>query len=253
MKQIDIIVLTSLSVCLIVAAYLLGTQRPNRIHTSLHRQVSSHLLPLSLPNHTDVVWVEMLSDNPRIMLFHHFLEAKECLDLINLADSRMVPSTVQADGLQQSRDRTSYSTNLEKKENELVTSVEKRCVMFSGYPYSNLEPLQVVRYHPGQFYKPHMDYFIPGKRGTTEALKRGGQRTITFFIYLNNLASDETGGATVFPQLRLKIKPRAGTALFFNNLLPDGKEDNRMLHGGEPPKQSVKYGMNAWFRQAPFH
>src|SRR5205085_1514242 len=137
-------------------------------------------------------------------------------------------------------------------ENKLVKDIEQRLVMFSGYPLSHLEPLQVVRYQPGQQYTGHYDYFVPGAQGTKEALSRGGQRTITYFIYLNDLPEDETGGATFFPKLQIKFKPKTGTAVYFSNVLPNGKEDSRMLHGGEPPMKSVKYGMNAWFRMKPF-
>jgi len=210
------------------------------------------LSTIRIPTSTSPIYVEMLADNPRVMLFHNFLSLEECQHLIALAEPRMARSTVQSKQLELSADRTSFTTNLLKRETDILKAIESRAVMFSGYPDTNLEPLQVVRYHPNQFYKPHYDYFVPGMKGTANALKRGGQRTITYFVYLNDLPPDEKGGATSFPKLGIKIRPKAGTAVYFNNLLPSGKEDDRLLHGGEPPEQSIKYGLNIWFRQGPF-
>jgi prolyl 4-hydroxylase len=214
-----------------------------------HKQISA----IRIPQLPDTVFVEMLSDNPRVMIFHNFLSPAECQQLIQLAEPRMAPSTVQLEKLATVPDRTSYTTNLLKHETDVVKQVESRAVMFANYPMDHLEPLQVVRYAPNQFYKPHFDYFEKGKRGTKEALARGGQRTVTMFVYLNTLPAEETGGSTIFPELKLRIKPKAGTAVYFMNITPDGQDDPRLLHGGEPPTMSTKYGLNIWFRQKPFH
>lgn len=213
-----------------------------------YKQVSA----LRIPQLPDTIFVEMLSDNPRVMIFHNFLSADECQHLIQLAEPRMAPSTVQLETLSTTPDRTSFTTNLQRHETPVVKQVESRAVMFANYPMENLEPLQVVRYHPNQFYRPHFDYFEKGKRGTKEALARGGQRTVTMFVYLNSLPVEETGGATVFPELNLRVKPKAGTAVYFLNVTPDGQEDSRLLHAGEAPKMSTKYGLNIWFRQRAF-
>ena len=213
-----------------------------------YKQVSA----LRIPQLQDTIFVEMLSDNPRVMIFHNFLSADECQHLIQLAEPRMAPSTVQLEKLETTPDRTSFTTNLKRHETDVVKQVESRAVMFANYPMENLEPLQVVRYQPNQFYRPHFDYFEKGKRGTKEALARGGQRTVTMFVYLNSLPAEETGGATIFPELNLRVKPKAGTAVYFLNVTPDGQEDPRLLHGGEAPKMSTKYGLNIWFRQRAF-
>ena len=40
-----------------------------------------------------------------------------------------------------------------------VMAVRRRISHFVGYPESALEPLQGVRYTPGQFYRPHHDFY----------------------------------------------------------------------------------------------
>ena len=81
-----------------------------------------------------------------------------------------------------------------------MTRVRERISAFSGYEDHHLEPLQVVRYHPGQKYDPHHDLFdicdFPQKP----------RRHLTFLIYLNDLP-DGAGGDTTFPRLHLSIKP----------------------------------------------
>ena len=60
-----------------------------------------------------------------------------------------------------------------------------------GYPDGNIEPLQAVRYHGGEFYRPHHDYY-----NSCETW-RSGNRHFTFLIYLNDV---EGGGETSFPR-----------------------------------------------------
>ena len=53
--------------------------------------------------------------------------------------------------------RTS-STALLPASDPIVRAVTERAAYVTGYPYSNVEPLQLVRYEPGQRYEPHFDY-----------------------------------------------------------------------------------------------
>lgn len=97
-----------------------------------------------------------------------------------------------------------------------------------------LEPLQAVRYLPGQYFAPHND---------------GYSRVRTIFIYLNDLPVDG-GGETCFPVLGLKITPRRGCAVMWENYIDfeSAKEDVRTTHQGLPPTAGVKFGLNVWFR-----
>lgn len=243
------LVLVTLAAAAMTIATLVATSKRRR-SVVLRKPLSSKIIPIQTQDTT--VWLELLSESPRVMMYHNLLSLPECQHLIELAEPRMARSTVQGKVLEKSNERTSFTTNLLKGETKTVDKIEQRLVTLSAQPRTNMEPLQVVRYHPGQFYRPHYDYFPTGKVGTAEALKRGGQRTVTFFIYLNDLPASERGGGTRFPKLNLTVRPRAGTALFFCNLRPDGSEDDLTFHGGDPPERSVKYGLNAWFRQQEF-
>ena len=67
-------------------------------------------------------------------------------------------------------------------------------------------------------------------------------------IYLNE---PEAGGETRFVDVDLTVKPRLGTALFWNNLLPSGEPNNFTRHQGMPVTAGTKVIITKWFRMAP--
>ena len=73
------------------------------------------------------------------------------------------------------------------------------------------------------------------------------------------LSTVEAGGGTAFPLLGIKSNSKAGDALFWNNLLSDGKTDFLSVHGGCPIVIGSKWVTNKWilhydnFRTTPCH
>lgn len=196
--------------------------------------------------------------SPEIAVVENLLSDAECAHIIELSKSRLARSHVlndtgSADDTSLSHDRTSSTTNLKKSEDAIITAIERRVAVMCALPLENMEPLQVVRYRVGELYKPHYDWFDPKRRGSAAAMRRGGQRTVTVFAYLNT-PDDATHCVTVFPNLNVRIEPRKGSAAVWHNLNRDGSGNTQTLHGGEPPvlKDSVKYGLNCWFRERPF-
>ena len=114
-------------------------------------------------------------------------------------------------------------------------------------PVENIEPIQMVRYNSGQFYKPHYDYLDWKLDIYKKQIKINGQREITFFVYLNDIP-EGVGGETYFPKLDKKIKGKKGDAVFWYNMKQNGNVDNRTLHGGNPITSGTKYGLNIWVR-----
>ena len=74
----------------------------------------------------------------------------------------------------------------------------------------------------------------------------GGQRTWTAMIYLNDV---EEGGATWFPQAGVRVAPKRGLLLAWNNMKPDGSPNIGTLHEGTPVVKGVKYIITKWFRE----
>jgi len=205
------------------------------------------------PDH--IITTSLLSNQPRMLLLRNFLTPDECDQVIQLGESLLLTrSTVQGPASNEiSAERTSYTLNFRRHHNALITALEQRATLFCPYPADHVENLQLVRYHPGQQYKHHYDFFVPGAPGTPVALQRGGQRHVTLFVYLNDLLPDDPGGHTDFPRLPLRLRPEKGLAVLWYNVDPvTRQEDFRTFHAGLPPQRSVKYGLNLWIRERPF-
>ena len=104
---------------------------------------------------------------------------------------------------------------------------------------------QVQKYDVGEQFKAHTDYFENVEYNNCH-LAKGGQRTWTFMVYLNDV---EEGGETNFPKLQLEFKPQQGKALIWNNLINNEKENVYTLHQGKPIIKGVKYIITKWYRE----
>jgi len=122
-------------------------------------------------------------------------------------------------------------------------------VDMTGAPLANAEHTVLLRYLPGQEYRPHRDYLPPSTPGNTNAPEAPGQRVNTVFCYLNDV---EEGGETSFPLQQIKIEPYRGRVVFFKNLLPNGQPDSTTLHAGMPVIRGEKWLATLWTRERRF-
>ncbi|MCW1402843.1 2OG-Fe(II) oxygenase [Novosphingobium sp. MW5] len=95
----------------------------------------------------------------------------------------------------------------------------------------------MLRYKPGQEYKPHYDFVRAADN----------QRTVTALVWLNE---GYDGGETAFLKTGLKVKGRKGDCLVFHNTLPDRSLDPLTEHAGLPVKRGTKLLYNRWIREA---
>jgi prolyl 4-hydroxylase len=185
-------------------------------------------------------------------LLQGFLTAAECRHVIGLADDKfsrsLVFDTVTGE-IREDPSRTSTSVMLKREQDAVVKRIEQRAAEAAGVPLDHLEPLQVVRYEPGQKFAAHHDYFGP------LLLKgdRAGDRLVTIFVYLNDLDALELGGGTRFHVPNKTVRPKEGCAALWYNMRrgSDGLPavDPSTLHSGEPLHMSTKYGINIWARE----
>ena len=149
----------------------------------------------------------------------------------------------------------------------VVDCVKERAASFQGLSLQRIEPLQVVRYELNGYYNDHFDWL--GDTCTSYWCQRMGDRSSSIFVYLE---ANCTGGETEFLKMSvpedlrgewcefvsceegggnstLRWKPKAGNAIFWENLDGGGCGIEEMKHAGLPVTAGSKIGLNIWTRQ----
>lgn len=183
------------------------------------------------------------TDKAEIFAIGGFLSPGECLRFIAMIDAVAQPSTLF--DIEGSRGfRTSYSGDFDPA-NPFVRAVSRRIDDLLGIDPACGETIQGQRYQPGQEFKPHNDWFHTDQPYWQDERRRGGQRSWTAMAFLNEV---EQGGETHFTEVGVKITPKPGALLVWNNALPDGTPNPATLHAGTPVVEGVKYVLTKWYR-----
>jgi prolyl 4-hydroxylase len=186
---------------------------------------------------------EPLSTSPQAWLLRNFLTANECEYLIDVCEPRFRPSLVVDPNTGR---HVPHPVRLSDgasfpwiSETPFIHALNLRIAAATETEVSAGEPLQVLRYRPGQEFKPHhdADYGDPNPR------------IWTMLVYLNE---DYTGGETEFVPSGLRVKGRKGDALLFRSINDNGQVDPSATHAGTPVKTGAKYIASRWIRQRTF-
>lgn len=194
-----------------------------------------------------VVGVSLSVESPALRVLENILSAQECDELIALAQPRLKRAlTVASDGSNQvDQRRTSEGMFFGLNELPLVARIEQRLSALLDIPVNHGEGLQILHYLPGQEYEPHFDWFDPDQPGYDTITAAGGQRIASVVMYLN---TPLRGGGTAFPELRLTVTARRGTAVYFAY---EGG-DQHSLHAGLPVQRGEKWIATKWLRERPY-
>ncbi|PLK26129.1 2OG-Fe(II) oxygenase [Novosphingobium sp. TH158] len=190
--------------------------------------------PQSLPDG------DVLSDSPQVTLYRGVFSPAECAYVLKIAEPGYQPSMVYNAQRQLVRDpiRSSDGSVLHWLiEDPAIHALNRRLASLAGLPPENGEAAQVLRYNPGQEYKPHHDFVRAAEN----------QRTMTALVWLND---GYDGGETAFLRTGLKVKGRKGDAVVFRNTQPDSSLDPMSEHAGMPVKRGTKLLYNRWIREA---
>lgn len=174
----------------------------------------------------------------RPVVLENMLTGEECEHIKKEALPQFRPSTVGGNHQVNTNIRQSETAWLDLND-PVVNSVVRKCLKHVDRPIENCEKLQVLRYRPGGFYKPHYDAFERGKN----------PRMYTFIIALNE---DYEGGETAFPRIKKEYKMRKGDCLLFENLDNYELITGRAYHGGKPVKSGEKWVCNLWVHKYPY-
>ena len=181
---------------------------------------------------------------PLVARLPAFLTAAECDYLVARAAPLMQPSVIvdPRSGQQIPNPiRTSDGAAFPLlDEDPAIHAINRRIATASETDVRCGEPLQVLRYGPGQEYRLHSDA-LPGAPPAQ-------QRVLTFLIWLND---DFDGGETQFPRLGLSLRGRKGDGLLFASTTADGQPDPRAVHAGLPVTRRIKSLASRWIRATP--
>ena len=215
-----------------------------------------------------------MSLSPLVFSVQSFLTIGECDHIIGASSPHMAKSLVSHMdhdvGKPDEEFRTSTTHFLTSDGDALLQTVDRRLANLTRTSQRHHEHVQVLRYHRGQQYGAHHDYW-PTESYTQPdivSMTHGGwkNRLVTVFWYMSDVA---LGGETNFPQARgfetnvnspdvpaecqqgLRVKPERGKVIIFYSLLPDGTGDVRSLHGACPVIHGIKWAANKWVWNQP--
>lgn len=192
-----------------------------------------------------------LCERPRIAVIDRLFSADECRLLMAsaqpfLRDSQTIdPATGQPLAI---AIRTSSDAQIDPVlESSALRVAQLRMAAAAGIDLPHAEHLTILRYAPGQEYRPHRDY-LPSAAIARDH-PHAGDRARTICVYLNTVAA---GGTTTFPVPGLRIDPIPGRAVIFDNLTSDGRPDPDSLHAGTPVEAGEKWLATLWIRQSRY-
>lgn len=180
-----------------------------------------------------------IAERPYVRMFDHLLTEAECAYLVSAA-GEFEPSMVYDSAGQLVRDtiRTSDGATFSWDiEDPAIHAINRRIASASGTKYEDGEALQVLRYAPGQEYRPHFDW-VEGAPN---------QRMWTALIYLNDAYE---GGATRFVRTGLDVRGKTGDVMLFGNAGAEGHGDPLAEHAGRPVTSGQKYLATRWIRES---
>jgi prolyl 4-hydroxylase len=189
--------------------------------------------------------VDRLSDRPEVTLFADLFTEAERHYLMDAALPAYQPATVghvaggHARQIVQQVRTCDVAAFPWIAEDPVIHALNRRIAAAAGVAVETGEPLQILRYRPGQEFKPHRD--------STEDTEN--QRVLTMLVYLNDAY---TGGETLFLSNDLKVRGKAGDGLLFRNADTNGVGDPDSLHAGLPVESGEKVVASRWIRQRRF-
>ncbi|XP_064096394.1 prolyl 4-hydroxylase subunit alpha-1-like [Macrobrachium nipponense] len=203
--------------------------------------------------------VEHVHHDPEMYVFYDVISGKEVQAIKDRARSQLERSGVltHTGGVELRVSQTAWLAN---GSHPYFPVLAKRISAITGLhvfeDHGNLhagEQLQVLSYGIGGHYTYHTDplwkYDLPENwENHREKFSdfESGDRLATWMFYLSDV---EAGGRTAFPKAGVSVTPVKGSAVFWFNLLRNGKLNPRSEHGGCPVLLGHKWVANKWIRE----
>lgn len=199
----------------------------------------------------DVQRLRLLSINPLVGRIDKFITPRASLDLIRAGADRLGAATVvhgEREGAMPET-RSNRSTRIEADSRTEIAALRDRIAQLLNLPPSGCPAMQLLHYSEGERFTPHHDAFLFSKDKMPERLQEDGQRYFTALIYLNEGFS---GGDTIFPRLRIGIRPMRGRLVIWSTTRLGGNMPHPdALHEGTVVTSGEKWVATFWFRHPP--
>lgn len=207
------------------------------------------------PAHSPGAW-QWLSHAPRVATSTAFASREECDHLVHkMGGALRKAGEYRRAGRDNDDAEVLYFSGSGQAVNAMaadsvVRVMERRIAGMTGWSPRALEPCSVIRYLPGEEYRPHVDFFSAEQieRDRREGRDFGGQRVATFLVCLR---PPEAGGETVYEKAGLRVAGRHGLGVLHYNVTPDGQPDPLSLHTGTPVQRGEKWLWRSTLREHP--
>jgi len=201
----------------------------------------------------------ILCANPLVAIYDDVFSAEEAQRFMDLGGPKQEPGVVlRALGERETDDkvRTNTQARVDQWADPVLSDVVSRIAALTRLPPENAEHANVMRYEGDQKFDAHVDGFNDFLPAQALELRNGGQRLFTTLLYLNDLP-DETppeAGATVFPRLRIAVRPKLGRVLLFANTAAGTTALHpHAVHAGRSTDGAVKWAVNISWRENVWH
>lgn len=181
----------------------------------------------------------------------NFLDKDSCNKIIDYYHDKLTSSEV----IGNSKLRTSedFYIDLDTIDDsdikQIVLNIKQKISDISNLPIENQELLTLIKYNPGQEFKPHFDAFPDDDEFFVESVL-GGQRLQTFIICLQQC---ELGGETSFDNIQKSLTLEPGECIYWQNVDEEFKILKDSLHSGRPPIKGEKWILTCWIRQNKYY
>jgi prolyl 4-hydroxylase len=185
----------------------------------------------------------VINKKPLIFYVDNVLSQEECNIIIEKSKENMTRAIVgSGSSAKVSTIRTGSSYFLNYLEDEDIFQIYKKIALLLKKPGRNFDTfIQVIHYYPGEEYKTHMD--PSPSRNKNEGIRH---RRFTCLCYLNDVAY---GGETEFPNLNIKVSPKMGRMVYFDNYHKNGDVNYKSSHRSVPVENGEKWAFNLWYHE----
>jgi prolyl 4-hydroxylase len=168
-------------------------------------------------------------ETPLVAEYKGFLGKKQCKSILNLRQQlNFTQGQVRTHGQRQVdlTKRRAFTHKITAQDDASLAQLNQKIVDWLGLPSDQwIENSLLIHYPPGGEFKLHTDVVA-----TTSAQGVTTNRIATVIVYLND---DFNGGHTVFPNLKVSVKPAVGKALLFLYNYEGPYLNHLTVHSGE--------------------